>query len=333
MEEEKRHLRNILLRALNDKHIIILKNLMNDSNRTLSSVLTEISSKYKIPLSTLKFNSNILKTLNLIEFYRVNGKRYVRISQLGIKILHLLDEENLGKQTTFLYMPSLDKLSREIKDEVKTLLRQLNNFHLYSSLTTVDILLGIFYHRIITGRGLLGTNLILSKGHAAPALYVILKKFGLLKSDDLNMLARAGSNIQMHVERGIPLINVSTGSLGQGLSIANGLALGMKMNGVDDYIYVIIGDGELDEGQIWEAASTSSTYGLDNIIVLIDRNGKQLSGDTESIKKKEPLAMKWRAFGWEVIDVAKRNVCDILNAIIKSERIKNWPKAIIVRHG
>lgn len=248
-----------------------------------------------------------------------------------MKLLKVLNKRDKIKNTlSTSTVKYLNKLSNEIKRDLRYLLKDLNNFHLDSSLTTVDIILGIIYHRKMSGKDLLNINLILSKGHATPALYVIFKKIGLL-GDEIKTIAQAGSLYQTHAIRGFPLIKVSTGSLGQGLSIANGLALGMKMEGIQDYVYVIIGDGETDEGQIWEAAATSSTYGLDNTIVIIDRNKKQLSGDTERIKRKEPLKIRWMGFGWEVIEMDVNSIANIVNALDKAEGIRGWPKVIIAK--
>ncbi len=332
MEEEIRFLRGILLRIVNNKQIIILKALLKTTNSTLSSVLTRISETHNIPLSTLKFNAAILRRYNLIEFFNIDGKRYVRISQLGRKVLNLIEGED--EDSIYIHITEdLNEVSKEVKRKLRKVLRKLDNFHLHSSMTCIDILLAIMYHRLLTNRDLEKTNLILSKGHATPALYVVLEKFGMIKRGELDSISEVGSIYQTHALKENPLIKVSTGSLGQGLSVANGIALGMKMNGETDYVYVVVGDGETDEGQIWEAAATSSTYGLDNIILIIDRNGTQLSGNTEEIKRKEPLAMKWRAFGWEVIEITLKSAADVLYALMKADRITNWPKVIIARHG
>ena len=306
---------------------------MKRSNRSLSSILREVSSIHNIPLSTLKFNANILVKYNLIEFYAVVGKKYVRLSKLGVKITNLIDGENNEKLYSSSIANDLNELSSNIKEELKIFLKTLNNFHLYSSLTTVDILLGILYHRILLNKDVHTVNLILSKGHATPALYIILKRLGLISCEDLDNIAVPGSMYQTHGIKGTPLIKVSTGSLGQGISIANGIALSMKMENIDDHIYVVLGDGEIDEGQIWEAAATAATYGLDNIIVVIDRNGKQLTGDTERIKKKEPIEEKWGAFGWIVADISLSSPLELLSALMKIDDVKGWPKVIIARRS
>lgn len=305
---------------------------METSDKTLSSVLTEISKKHDIALSTLKFNASILKKHQLIEFYKINGKRKARISQLGLKILEILGRNGLEEKIILSENLNINTLSQEIKTELEKFLVKMNDFHLKSSKTCIDIILGILYHRILEGKKIEETNLILSKGHAAPALYIILKKFGMIGKEEIKSFGKIGSLYQTHPNKGIPLVKVSTGSLGQGLSIANGIALAMKMDKKEDYVYIVVGDGELDEGQIWEAAATASTYGLDNIIVTVDRNGTQLTGDTETIKKKEPLAMKWRSFGWEVISIEMHSAEEMITALNRAKEIRNWPKVIIAKH-
>lgn len=206
--------------------------------------------------------------------------------------------------------------------------KKLNNWHAESAHSSLNILISL-YNDWINEK----TNrfVILSKGHASLALYTIYLEMGIISEDDIKTFGQPGSKLQPHPEgKSLPGILVSTGSLGQGLSIAAGLALSSRIDKRDAEIAVVIGDGELDEGQIWEAAATISSYKLDNIIVLIDRNHKQLSGDTESIKNKEPLDMRWEAFGWHVLKVDGNNKDMITNALMKASEIKGKPKVIIV---
>ncbi len=144
----------------------------------------------------------------------------------------------------------------------------------------------------------------------------------------LEEFAKPGSILPSHLEAGsLPGIVVSSGSLGQGLSIANGIALAAKIDRVRREVAVLLGDGELDEGQVWEAASTASSMGLDNIVAVVDRNMYQHSGPTESIKKKEPLAEKWASFGWDVYEVPN-NIPSIITAL---DSTSNSPRVVIVK--
>lgn len=204
--------------------------------------------------------------------------------------------------------------------------------HLGSCLSCVDILATLLYKWFkIDGSGMSKNTLILSKGHAAPAFYAALSELGLISEEELRRIGEIGSRLQTHFQATIPGVKVSTGSLGQGLSIANGLALAAKMDGREERIYVIMGDGELDEGQVWEAAMTASTYGLNNIIVIIDRNLKQLCDETEKIKVKEPLKSKWESFGWKVIEIDGHEPEEIIKAVKEAEESVEKPTVIIAR--
>ncbi len=305
-----------------------MKTLLTASGPSLNSVLRKISETYNIPLSTLKFHISILSDLGLIEKIGRNGTKIVRLSKLGVKILRLMDGESLNPVGNI--PRDVDNLQITLSKELDKLLRKIDGFHLSSSLTTLNILIAIFFHRQSSHMDIHKTKIVLSKGHAAPALYTVLKHFGILSEREMKNAFEQESIIQTHPIKGCPTIVSSSGSLGQGLSIANGLAIRLKMEREEDFIYVIMGDGELDEGQVWESMATSSTHGLDNIILFIDRNGKQLTGETESIKKKEPLKDRLNAFGWEVFETPDAKPSSIIREIIKAEKIRGWPKAIIV---
>ena len=161
---------------------------------------------------------------------------------------------------------------------------------------------------------------ILSKGHAAPALYAVLSEIGFINRKELFTLRQLGSNLQGHPVKNVQFgIEISSGSLGMGLSIGVGCALAAKIDNTDRKIYVLLGDGELNEGVIWEAAMAASHYKLDNLIAIVDRNGFQSDGSTEEIMALEPLAEKWRAFGWEVIEVDGSNLDEVLNGFNMSK--------------
>jgi transketolase len=171
---------------------------------------------------------------------------------------------------------------------------------------------------------------ILSKGHAAPALYAVLSKIGYINKEDLNTLRKFGSDLQGHPVKNKHLgIEVSTGSLGMGLSIGVGSALAAKLDESRKNIYVLLGDGEINEGAIWEAAMAANHFRLDNLIAIIDRNGTQIDGSTEEIMVLEPLVDKWKSFGWETIEVDGSNINEILQGIEKAKKIIKKPKVII----
>jgi transketolase len=170
---------------------------------------------------------------------------------------------------------------------------------------------------------------ILSKGHAAPALYAVLAELGYFPNRELMYLRSLGSILQGHPDSTIPGIDICTGSLGQGLSLGVGMALAAKMDSSEYKIYVLLGDGELNEGQVWEAALTAAHYSLDNLIVIVDRNGFQLTGSTRDVKSLEPLHSKWEAFGWDVLQADGNDPTDFLDSLEASSLTSGKPIAII----
>ncbi|TXT65284.1 MAG: putative transketolase N-terminal section [Promethearchaeota archaeon] len=171
---------------------------------------------------------------------------------------------------------------------------------------------------------------ILSKGHAAPALYAVLSKIGFIDRSELFTLRQLGSTLQGHPIKNEQLgIEVSTGSLGMGLSIGVGCALAAKLDKNNRRIYVVLGDGELNEGSTWEAAMAASHYKLDNLTAIIDRNGIQIDGSTEEVMALEPLAEKWKAFGWNVIEVDGSNLGELFEGFNKSKNIIRKPTVLI----
>lgn len=171
---------------------------------------------------------------------------------------------------------------------------------------------------------------ILSKGHAAPALYAILSNIGFIEREILFSLRELGSQLQGHPVKNKRFgIEISTGSLGMGLSIGVGCALSAKMDDKDNNIYVLLGDGELNEGAVWEAAMSASHFKLDNLIAVVDRNGIQIDGSTEEIMSLEPLADKWKAFGWHCIETDGSNLNSLVNAFKEAKKTIRKPSVII----
>ncbi len=172
---------------------------------------------------------------------------------------------------------------------------------------------------------------ILSKGHVAPVLYAALAESGYFPKEELKTLRRMGSHLQGHPVRGkVPGVEMSTGSLGQGLSMSCGIALALKKDQRDCKVYCLLGDGELQSGQNWEAAMFAHQYSLNNLIAVVDRNRLQISGDTESVMSLDPLPEKWKAFGWNVIIVDGHNVCQIIEACKKASLSEKNPVVIIM---
>jgi transketolase len=171
---------------------------------------------------------------------------------------------------------------------------------------------------------------ILSKGHAAPALYSVLAECGYFDKSHLSTLRDIGSILQGHPDKRLtPGVEVSSGSLGNGLSIASGLALSFKLDKKENRVYCLIGDGECDEGLIWEAAMFAPHYKINNLTAVLDRNGLQIDGKTETVMGLEPLADKWIAFNWNVIEVNGHDYSALLNAFEASKKEKTKPTIII----
>jgi len=173
---------------------------------------------------------------------------------------------------------------------------------------------------------------LLSKGHAALAQYAALAELGFIPREELKKLKTLGAMLQGHPNmKKTPGIEANTGSLGQGLSIAVGMALGLRLDKKKSKVYVVVGDGELSEGQIWEAAMAASHYKLDNLIAFIDNNGLQATGLIKDRFNIYPIAPKWEAFGWYVREINGHNVGQIIEALEEVDNIQGKPKAIIAK--
>ena len=172
---------------------------------------------------------------------------------------------------------------------------------------------------------------ILSKGHAAPALYAVLAECGYFDDKELKKLREINCMLQGHPAcLYVPGVEASTGSLGHGLSFANGIALAGKLDKKDYNVYVMLGDGETDEGQVWEAAASASHYKLDNLTAMIDRNFLQIDGRTEDVMRLESVKDRWSAFGWHVIEIDGHDIRQILEALEKADERKHKPSVIIL---
>jgi len=197
--------------------------------------------------------------------------------------------------------------------------------HPGGSLSIADILSCLYFHEMRhdpkNPKWPDRDRLVLSKGHAAPALYAALAMSGYFPVEELKNLRKTGHFLQGHpCMKKVPGVDMSTGSLGQGLSAAIGMAIAGKLDKKDYRVFVIMGDGEMDEGQVWEAAASASHHSLDNLIAILDRNGLQIDGHTEEILNIEPIQWRWRAFGWDVIEVDGHNIEEILDAIHEADR-------------
>ncbi len=173
-------------------------------------------------------------------------------------------------------------------------------------------------------------RLVLSKGHAAPALYGVLAESGYFPIEELMTLRALGSRLQGHPDmRKTPGVDASTGSLGQGLSIACGMSLASNIDRKNYRIFVICGDGEMQSGQIWEAGMFAAQYKLDNLIVFLDRNQLQIDGSTEEVVSIEPIVSKWKSFGWHVQEIDGHDMGKIYESIQKALEVEGKPSMIV----
>lgn len=173
-------------------------------------------------------------------------------------------------------------------------------------------------------------RLVLSKGHAAPSYYSALALRGYFSTEELKNLRQIGSFLQGHPDMNkVPGVDMSSGSLGQGLSAANGMALGAKASGRSYQVYCILGDGETQEGQVWEAVMTAAHYKLDNLTVFLDQNGLQIDGPVANVKNNAPYEEKFSAFGWNVLTIDGHDIEQIGDAIDKAKSAKGRPTIII----
>ncbi len=227
----------------------------------------------------------------------------------------------------------LERIAREVRKDIILVTSAAGSGHPGGSLSAADILTALYFrllkHDPKKPKWADRDIFILSKGHAAPGYYSVLAEAGYFSREELMTLRKLGSRMQGHAHTDVPGVEVSTGSLGQGLSIANGFALSYRLDHRPSRIVALLSDGENDEGQTWEAAMFASFRRLDNITVFVDRNGIQNDGFTKEILDTSPLEDKWSAFGWNVVVIDGHNMAQILDAYEQSLKVKGKPTAII----
>ncbi|HOK39871.1 MAG TPA: transketolase [bacterium] len=229
----------------------------------------------------------------------------------------------------------LYKIANEIRKDVIQMLAIAKSGHPGGSLSAIEILTTLYFSVMTYNpkepRWENRDRFILSKGHGAPAYYAVLARAGFFEREQLWTLRKINSKLQGHPDMNkTPGVDMTTGSLGQGLSAANGMAMIGKLFKKNYKVYVLLGDGEVEEGEIWEAAMTANHYKLDNLIAIIDYNGLQIDGSVFQVKSTiEPLADKWISFGWYVITVNGHDIEELLLAFKKANEIIDRPKMII----
>lgn len=230
----------------------------------------------------------------------------------------------------------LYNISNQMRQHVIQAVYYAKSGHPGGSLSICDILAVLFFKQMNVEPSHANDEnrdrFVLSKGHAAPAYYAALAMRGFFDEEELKRLRKIDSFLQGHPCMGkIPGVDMSSGSLGQGLSAANGMALVAKAEKRDYRVYCICGDGELQEGQIWEAAMTAAHYKLDNLTLFVDCNGLQIDGKVEDVMNVAPVLDKWKAFGWNAISVDGHDIPAINEAVDKAKISKGRPTAIVCR--
>lgn len=230
----------------------------------------------------------------------------------------------------------LKEQARRLRVKIVKMLAESGSGHTGGSLSAADMVTALYFykmrHRADDPKWPERDRFILSKGHAAPVLYAALALAGYIDRSLLGNLRKIGCPLQGHPSsKQLEGVEVSTGSLGQGLSIANGIALGLRLDRTPARVYCLMGDGETQEGQIWEAAMSAGHYRLDNLCALVDLNSLQIDGRCEDVMRIDPVAAKWQAFGWHTIEIDGHDMQEIVAALDAAEAYQGKPTVILGR--
>mgnify|MGYP004513535701 FL=1 len=228
-------------------------------------------------------------------------------------------------------MEDLEKISKDIRNDIVDMIYSAGSGHPGGSLSCVEILVAL-YHKLMNlnldNEGNRIDKFILSKGHASSCYYAVLSSKGYIPHEDLKTFRKFDSYLEGHPCIKINGVDVSSGSLGQGLSIANGMAISKKVSGKEGNVYCLVGDGEIEEGQIWEACMSSSKYNLNNLILFVDNNGLQIDGTIKDVKNVDNLEEKFNSFGFYVQRINGHNFDEILTSVSNAKK-SNKPNVII----
>lgn len=231
-------------------------------------------------------------------------------------------------------LKELQEIAKKLRRHVITMIATAGSGHPGGSLSAADIITALYFkvmrHDPKNPSWEDRDRFILSKGHAAPILYAALAECGYFPVEELLTLRKLGSRLQGHTDKTLtPGVEMSAGALGQGLSFGIGVALAGRLDSKDYRTYVLLGDGECDEGQVWEAAMSAAHFKIDNLVAIVDRNRLQLDGYCCDIMSSEPLSDKWHAFDWHVLEIDGHDMSQVLTALEKAKEIKGKPTAII----
>ena len=231
----------------------------------------------------------------------------------------------------------LKVISASVRKEILKMLQKAGSGHPGGSLSAVELLVDLYINHMNFNKDNCNKQdrdyFVLSKGHVCPVLYAVLSQIGCIQKEELDTLRKIGSRLQGHpaMDKHIPGIEISTGSLGYGLSIGVGIAKGMKTLKQENRVYVLMGDGEQQEGSVWEAVMCAPHFKLDNLCAIVDCNGLQIDGKVEDILNINPISDKYRAFGWNVIEIDGHNLKEVDDAYLKAKQCKGKPTVIIAK--
>lgn len=230
----------------------------------------------------------------------------------------------------------LQQIANEVRKGIVTAVHSAKSGHPGGSLSAADIMTYLYFEEMNVDpkepKKADRDRFVLSKGHVAPALYSVLAQKGYFPVEDLNTLRHVGSYLQGHPDmKGTPGVDMSSGSLGQGISVAVGMALSAKLTNESYRVYTLLGDGEIQEGQVWEAAMLAGHRKLDNLVVIVDNNGLQIDGNVEDVCSPYPIDKKFEAFNFHVINIDAHNFDEIAVALKEARETKGMPTAIIAK--
>ncbi len=255
------------------------------------------------------------------------GNSYASAEILGAEAFPSIGErEVVGRD--------LKEVAKTLRRHVITMTAKAGSGHPGGSLSSADVVTALFWrvmrHRPSEPRWAERDRFIPSKGHVAPLLYAALAESGYFPVEELSTLRKLDSRLQGHTDRTSTLgVEMSSGSLGQGLSFGIGTALAARLNSQSYRVYVLLGDGECDEGQVWEAAMAAAHFKLDNLVAIVDHNKQQIDGWNWEVMSLEPFTEKWRSFGWKVIEIDGHDFDQIVAAFEQAKGVKGQPTVII----
>jgi len=233
-----------------------------------------------------------------------------------------------------LSVTEMEAIAKKLRRHIITMTGKAGSGHPGGSLSAVEIVTALYFgllrHKPSDPQWTDRDRFILSKGHAAPLLYAALAECGYLPIEELITLRQLDSRLQGHTDQTLtPGVEMSAGALGQGLSFAIGVTLAGRLNSQKYRVYVLLGDGECDEGQVWEGAMAAAHFKVDNLVAIVDNNGQQIDGWNRDVMNLDPFNKKWQAFGWHIIEVDGHDLAQLVDAFNQAKLIKRQPTVII----